>query len=91
VLRKIIEIRNVGRLLDYTALGDVELKRYSLIFAENGRGKTTLCSILRSLQTGDAAHVLRRATLGSGEPPLVRATKRSKRELFVFIKSFLAH
>ncbi len=28
---------------------------YNLIFAENGRRKTTLCAILRSLQSGDPA------------------------------------
>jgi wobble nucleotide-excising tRNase len=71
MIRKIIEIKNVGRLLDYSAAGDVELERYNLIFAENGRGKTTLCSILRSLQSGDAAHVIGRATLGSTEAPKV--------------------
>lgn len=57
MLRKIISIKNVGRFLGYGAAGDVELKRHNLVFAENGRGKTTLCAILRSLQTGDATHV----------------------------------
>lgn len=50
--RKIIAIKNVGRFLSYSASGNVELKRYNLIFAENGPGKTTLCAILRSLHLG---------------------------------------
>jgi len=66
MLRKIISIKNVGRFLSYGAAGDVELKRHNLVFAENGRGKTTLCAILRSLQTGDATHVRGRTTLGTG-------------------------
>ena len=66
MLRKIISIKNVGRFLNYSASGDIELKRYNLIFAENGRGKTTLCAVLRSLQSGDPTHVLGRTTLGTG-------------------------
>ena len=72
MLRKIIAIKNVGRFLSYNASGDVELKRYNLIFAENGRGKTTLCAILRSLQSGEPAHVLGRTTLGTGDAPEIK-------------------
>src|SRR5437899_2031661 len=72
MLRKIVSIKNVGRFATYGASKDVELKRYSLIFAENGRGKTTLCAILRSLQTGDPALVKGRATLGVADPPEIK-------------------
>ena len=82
MIRKIVEIENVGRFLAYKATGDVELKRYNLIFAENGRGKTTLCSILRSLQTGDPAHILGRATLGSTQPPRVNIRTDSGNAIF---------
>ena len=70
MLRKIIEIMNVGRFANYSAFGDVELKRYNLFFAENGRGKTTLCAILRSLQSGDSAYVVGRTMLGGGVPEI---------------------
>src|SRR3989442_1338111 len=69
MIKKVIKIKNVGRFVNCDANGDVELKRYNLIFAENGRGKTTLCAILRSLQSGDAAPVLGRKTLGATSPP----------------------
>lgn len=72
MLRKIISVKNVGRFLNYSASGDVELNRYNLIFAENGRGKTTLCAVLRSLQSGEPAHVLGRSTLGSGDAPDIK-------------------
>jgi wobble nucleotide-excising tRNase len=72
VLRKIILIKNVGRFVSYSATGDVELKRYNLVFAENGRGKTTLCAILRSLQSGDSAHILGRKTLGGTASPEIK-------------------
>src|SRR6266487_2704237 len=72
MLRKLISIKNVGRFLNYGASGDVELRRYNLIFAENGRGKTTLCAIFRSLSTNTPAFIIGRRTLGSVEPPEVQ-------------------
>lgn len=72
MLKKFISIKNVGRFKSYGAGGDVELKRYNLFFAENGRGKTTLCAILRSLQSGNAAYVLGRTTLGGTDAPDIR-------------------
>jgi len=72
MLRKVISIKNIGRFLSCSAAGDVEFKRYNLVFAENARGKTTLCAILRSLQSGDTAHVLGRTTLGSSGAPEIR-------------------
>jgi wobble nucleotide-excising tRNase len=72
MLRKIIVIKNVGRFVSYSATGDVELKRYNLVFAENGRGKTTLCAILRSLQSGDSSYILGRTTLGGTAPAEIK-------------------
>src|SRR5579862_7697390 len=68
-LRKFITIKNVGRFSNCNASGDVILKRYNLLFAENGRGKTTLCDILRSLQGGDGSFIMGRRTLGSPAAP----------------------
>ena len=72
MLRKFILIKSVGRFLSYGASKDVELKRHTLVFAENGRGKTTLCAILRSLQIGDPALVTGRATLGISDPAEIK-------------------
>lgn len=77
MLKKFVTIQNVGRFWKYGAAGNVELKRYSVISAENGRGKTTLCAILRSLQSGVAAHVLGRQTLGSPDAPEIRIVRDS--------------
>jgi ABC-type branched-subunit amino acid transport system ATPase component len=48
------------RFRNCAAIGDVSLRRYTLIFAENGRGKTTLCAILRSLFTNTPAFIIGR-------------------------------
>jgi wobble nucleotide-excising tRNase len=61
-LKKIISIKNVGRLVDCAQKGP-EFNKYNVIFAENGRGKTTLCAVLRSLQTGEHEHVTERKTI----------------------------
>lgn len=68
-IRKFIKIENVGRLVNCIQKGP-ELNRYNLFFAENGRGKTTLCAILRSLQTGQHEHITERKTVAplGGDP-----------------------
>lgn len=68
-IERFIHIKNVGRFYNSLAGGDVSLRRCNLLFAENGRGKTTLGAILRSLQSGDPAHVIGRRTLGSPDAP----------------------
>jgi len=72
MLRKLISIKNVGRFLNYSASGDIDFRRSNLILAENGRGKTTLCAILRSLETGDPAPVKGRTTLGAANPAEIK-------------------
>ena len=72
MLKKFVNIENISRFKSFNASGDVELKRHSLLFGENGRGKTTVCAILRSLQTGVGAHVIGRTMLGSTDAPGIR-------------------
>jgi len=55
MLQKVILIKNIGRFRHSAASGDVTFRRYTLICAENGRGKTTLCAILRSLLANSPA------------------------------------
>jgi hypothetical protein len=69
MLQKIIHIKGVGRFKNCVATGDVTLRRFTLVFAENGGGKTTLCAILRSLLRNSPALILGRKTLGSSERP----------------------
>ncbi len=71
MLKKIISIKNVGRFRNSAAAGNPQLGKYTFILGANGFGKTTICSILRSLHTGDASLVLGRKTLGvTGDPTI---------------------
>lgn len=70
-IKKIISVKNAGRFKNHNAAGDVEFKKFTLIFGENGRGKTTLCAILRSLQDGSPDHIIGRKTIGVAGVPSI--------------------
>ena len=65
IIKKFVRIANVGRFSKLSPDGDVELKEITLIYAENGYGKTTIAGLIRSLKTGEAAYLSERATLGA--------------------------
>lgn len=71
-------IRRVARFRD-TAMKGEQLGRAVIVLAGNARGKSTLCAILRSLDTGNPAPIVERATLGPGEDPLVEIQLEDKR------------
>ena len=69
MLRKIISVKRIGRFHNYSAVGDMELRRYTLISGANGTGKTTICAILRSLKTGNPSEIKGRHTISDTESP----------------------
>lgn len=72
MIEKFISIKNIGRFRNCSPCGDVTFRKLTLLFAENGRGKTTLCAILRSLQTGRPEFISERRTLGTTDPESVQ-------------------
>jgi len=71
MIKKVISIKNVGKFADYSCYGDVELRKLNIIYADNGRGKTTLVAILRSLKTVEGSLIVGRRTLGTSGAPEV--------------------
>jgi len=69
VLNRLQLFRNVGLFDSYYSPGSLGLAPLTLIYAENGRGKTTLSAILRSLATGTALPIIERQRLGAQNPP----------------------
>lgn len=67
MLEKFHKITNVGKFVNYQAEGKVDLRKVNLIYGENGRGKTTLAVILRSLTSKNANFIYERKTVGSSE------------------------
>ncbi|HEX2859606.1 MAG TPA: AAA family ATPase [Alphaproteobacteria bacterium] len=68
-LKKLVSVNSLGRFKNYSAAGDVELSRLNLIYGENGKGKTTVCAMLRSLATGNPAAMIGRRSLGQASNP----------------------
>ncbi len=60
-LKKVTAIKSVGRFKAAGISGGY-YDRFVLVYGGNGRGKTTLCATLRSLQRNDPKLILRRKT-----------------------------
>src|SRR5260370_38768237 len=69
MLRRVIAIKNGGRFRNSAATPNPGFAKHTFIFGGNGFGKTTFCVVMRSVQSGDAAPMLRRQTLGSSHAP----------------------
>jgi wobble nucleotide-excising tRNase len=71
VINRIQLLRNVGQFDSVNGAASIALSRLTLIYAENGRGKTTLAAILRSLGSNDPVHIAERRRLGATQTPHV--------------------
>jgi wobble nucleotide-excising tRNase len=73
LIERIQLLRNVGQF-DSVNAGQLALSKLTMIYAENGRGKTTLASILRSAGNGDASIIAERRRLTAQHPPHIVLT-----------------
>ncbi|MCL4686159.1 AAA family ATPase [Myxococcota bacterium] len=71
MIRRIRLLRNIGQFDSVDAAATIALRRFVLIYAENGRGKTTLAAVLRSLATGDPVPITERRRLAAAHSPHV--------------------
>jgi wobble nucleotide-excising tRNase len=71
VLDRINLIRNIGQFDSVSDGTTLPLSKLTLIYAENGRGKTTLSAILRSLGNVDPVPITERKRLSADQPPHV--------------------
>ena len=82
MIEKIIKIFGIGRFESYISEGDVSFKKLTLIYGENGRGKTTLSAIFRSLRSNDPMHILERLTLGRKDDSSIDIKTDGKNQIF---------
>jgi wobble nucleotide-excising tRNase len=61
-------LRSIGQF-EHVPAGAIVFDRCLLVYAENGRGKTTLTAVLRSLATGDSLPIRERRRLAVANPP----------------------
>jgi len=71
MIRRIRLLRNIGQFDSVDAAAPITLGRLVLMYAENGRGKTTLAAVLRSLASGDPLPITERRRLAAAHPPHV--------------------
>ncbi|MEM8720708.1 MAG: AAA family ATPase [Cyanobacteria bacterium P01_G01_bin.39] len=71
MLKKILNIKNLG-LFNNASCSSQAFDKVNLIYATNGRGKTTLACILRSCATSDSQSIALRQSLGSTNAPEIK-------------------
>ena len=71
MIERVRLIRNVGMFDSVDDGANLPFLKLTLVYAENGRGKTTLAAILRSLGTGAALPIAERHRLSAKHPPQV--------------------
>lgn len=71
-VRRIVSIKGVSRFVNLTAETNVDFRRLTLVYGDNGSGKSSMAAILRSLGAGTPAHIDERATLGSTGKPEIK-------------------
>lgn len=64
-------LRNIGQFDSVSSAVNIPLARLTLVYSENGRGKTTLAAVLRSLATGNPMPIAERKRLAAQHPPHV--------------------
>lgn len=68
-------LRNIGQFDNVSSGAGLQFGKLTVLYGENGRGKTTLAAILRSLATNDAALISERQRLGAQHPPHIIITR----------------
>ena len=53
MINKVENLVSIGKFRNYQAIGQVNFKKLTLIYGDNGGGKTTLTSVFRSLTTNN--------------------------------------
>lgn len=71
MIERIQLLRNIGQFDSVSPPPQTALTPFSLVYGENGRGKTTLAAILRSLATNNPGLLTDRHRLGAQHPPHV--------------------
>lgn len=62
-------INKLGRFETFNGRAETALQPLTLIYSENGRGKTTLCALLRSLSVGDPKPLHARKRVSAKDGP----------------------
>ncbi len=81
-LRKVKYVQNIGRFERGRSVTDANFDRCTLVFGENGWGKSTLADMLRSLTTNNPDILVGRKTLAGGSEQKAVVRFGSQRAVF---------
>jgi wobble nucleotide-excising tRNase len=84
MLTRLQFLENIGLFQSTSSPATSPLLQYVLIYAENGRGKTTLSAIFHSLGSGNPISINERSRLGSPDTPHVVLASSAGPPPFVF-------
>jgi len=76
MIHKVDNLVSIGKFRNYQSSGDVAFKKLTLIYADNGSGKTTISSILKSLSEGNSERILKRKSTNSTVPQSAKIIQR---------------
>ena len=75
MINKIERLVSIGKYRDYTASGRVNFNKLTLIYGDNGGGKTTLTSVLRSLTSDNPSIIRSRISTAHTQPQAAQITQ----------------
>ena len=86
MLQKINYVKYIGRFYDFsiegTADSDPSFKKFNLIYADNGTGKSTVSTILKSLWRNDPQRLIEKRTIGADDESAVSLQVDNKNYTF---------
>ncbi|MBU4123824.1 AAA family ATPase, partial [bacterium] len=77
MIHKIERLISIGKFRNYQATGNVAFRKLTLLYGDNGGGKTTLTSILRSLTKNNKEIVERRKSLNATTQQAAQIVQRN--------------
>lgn len=82
MINKVERITSIGKYRAYQASGQVNFKKLTLIYGDNGGGKTTLTSIFRSLKNNDPEIIRSRISTNHTAPQAAQITQAGTPNIF---------
>ena len=82
MINKIERLTSIGKFRNYQAAGPVNFNKLTLIYGDNGGGKTTLTSVFRSLTTNKPEIVKSRISTNHTSPQAAQITQTGTPNIF---------
>ncbi len=86
MLQKINYIKNIGRFYNVSIKGTADsnpcFEKFNLIYADNGTGKSTISTILRSLWQNNPQKLIEKKTIGADDEPSISLQINDKNYIF---------